>query len=103
MNVGILGSGDVAKALAAGFLKHGHSVVMGTRDKAKLADWMAQQRGARASGFSEAAKFGEVVVLAVKGSWPLTRCAPLAQRIWPASRSSMRRTPSPMRLPLMGS
>jgi 8-hydroxy-5-deazaflavin:NADPH oxidoreductase len=68
MNVGILGSGDVAKALAAGFLKHGHNVVMGTRDPAKLADWLAQQRGARASSFSEAAQFGEVVVLAVKGT-----------------------------------
>lgn len=34
MKVGILGSGDVAKALAAGFLEHGHSVVMGTRDPA---------------------------------------------------------------------
>jgi 3-hydroxyisobutyrate dehydrogenase-like beta-hydroxyacid dehydrogenase len=50
MNVGVLGSGDVAKALAAGFLKHGHNVVMGTRDPAKLADWLAQQRGARAEG-----------------------------------------------------
>jgi predicted dinucleotide-binding enzyme len=68
MKVGILGSGDVAKALAAGFLKHGHNVVMGTRDQAKLADWLAQQRGARAGSFSEAAKFGEVVVLAVKGT-----------------------------------
>src|SRR5262245_10349576 len=68
MNVGILGSGDVAKALAAGFLRHGHDVVMGTRDQAKLADWLAQQREARASSFSEAAKFGEMVVLAVKGS-----------------------------------
>src|SRR5262247_2936814 len=68
MKVGVLGSGDVAKALASGFLRHGHGVVMGTRDPAKLADWLAQQRGARASSFSEAAKFGEVVVLAVKGA-----------------------------------
>jgi 8-hydroxy-5-deazaflavin:NADPH oxidoreductase len=68
MKIGILGSGDVAKALAAGFLKHGHSVAMGTRDQAKLADWLAQQRGARVSSFAEAAKFGEVVVLAVKGT-----------------------------------
>src|SRR5262249_51596660 len=68
MKVGILGSGDVAKALAAGFLKHGHSVVMGTRGAAKLAVWVAQQRGVQASSFSEAAKFGEVVVLAVRGT-----------------------------------
>ncbi len=68
MKVGILGSGDVAKALAAGFLKHGHTVVMGTRDQAKLADWLAQQPGAQVGSFSEAAKSGELVVLAVKGS-----------------------------------
>jgi predicted dinucleotide-binding enzyme len=68
MKIGILGSGDVAKALGAGFLKHGHNVVMGTRDPAKLGDWLAQHRGARTASFSEAAKFGEVVVLAVKGT-----------------------------------
>jgi predicted dinucleotide-binding enzyme len=68
MKVGILGSGDVAKALAAGFLTHGHDVVMGTRDPAKLADWLAQHRAVRAASFAEAAKFGAVVVLAVKGT-----------------------------------
>src|SRR4029453_5983272 len=45
MKVGILGSGGVAKALAAGFVKHGHDVVMGTRDSAKLADWLPRQGG----------------------------------------------------------
>src|SRR5262249_4187494 len=68
MKVGILGSGDVAKALAAGFLKHGHSVVMGTRDPAKLAVWLAQQRGVQASSFSEGATSGRVGVLAVRGT-----------------------------------
>jgi 3-hydroxyisobutyrate dehydrogenase-like beta-hydroxyacid dehydrogenase len=38
MKIGILGSGDVAKALAAGFLKHGHSAVMRTHDPAKLVE-----------------------------------------------------------------
>jgi 8-hydroxy-5-deazaflavin:NADPH oxidoreductase len=68
MKVGILGSGDVAKALAAGFLKHRHEVMMGTRDQAKLSDWLAQNRPARAGSFVEAAKFGDLVVLAVKGT-----------------------------------
>ena len=71
MNVGILGSGDVGKALAAGFLKHGHNAVLGTRDPAKLSDWLARHRGARTGSFSETAKFGEVVVLAVKGTMAL--------------------------------
>ena len=68
MKVGILGSGDVAKALAAGFIKHGHQVVLGTRDTAKLKDWVAQHQGAQAGSFADAAGFGEVVVLAVKGA-----------------------------------
>ena len=36
MKVGVLGSGDVAKALAGGFIKHGYDVKLGTRDPAKL-------------------------------------------------------------------
>lgn len=68
MRIGILGSGVAARALGAGFLKHGHTVVMGTRDDAKLFDWLAENRGARAASVAEAAAFGEVVVLAVKGT-----------------------------------
>ena len=39
MKVGVLGSGDVAKALAGGFVKHAHDVMIGTRTPAKLMDW----------------------------------------------------------------
>ncbi len=67
MNIGILGSGDVAKTLAGGFLKHGHEVMLGTRTVSKLADWAKQNPGARVGTFAEAARFGELVVLAVKG------------------------------------
>jgi predicted dinucleotide-binding enzyme len=68
MRVGVLGSGDVARALAGGFLKHGHEVTMGTRSPEKLAAWGAQNPKARIAGFAEAAGFGELVVLAVKGA-----------------------------------
>jgi predicted dinucleotide-binding enzyme len=44
MKIGILGSGDVAKSLAAGFIKHGHQVVFGTRDPSKLKDVVASPR-----------------------------------------------------------
>lgn len=67
MNVGIIGSGPVAQSLGAGFLKHGHAVMLGTRDAAKLAQWHAEHAAARIGSFAEAAAFGEVVVLAVKG------------------------------------
>ena len=68
MKVGILGSGDVAKTLGNGFLQHGHDVMLGTREPAKLADWTKQNPKGRVGSFAEAAKFGELVVLAVKGS-----------------------------------
>ena len=66
MKVGILGSGDVAKTLAAGFIKYGHQVALGTRDTGKLKDFVAEHKGAQAASFADAAKFGDIVVLAVK-------------------------------------
>jgi predicted dinucleotide-binding enzyme len=68
MKIGILGSGQVAQALATGFVKHGHQVVVGTRDQAKLSQWLLKLEGAKAGGLADAAAFGDVVVLAVKGS-----------------------------------
>jgi 8-hydroxy-5-deazaflavin:NADPH oxidoreductase len=67
MKVGIIGSGVVAQTLGAGFLKHGHQVTMGTREPAKLKDWSAKNAAAGVKSFSDAASFGEVVVLAVSG------------------------------------
>ena len=68
MKIGVIGSGDVAKTLGSGFLKHGHDVVMGTRDPAKLAEWAAENPAAKIGSFTDAAKFAEVAVLAVKGN-----------------------------------
>jgi len=69
MRVSILGSSDVAKSLARGFLNEGHEVMLGSREPEKLASWV-QESGNRASSgtFSETAKFGELVVLAVNGA-----------------------------------
>jgi predicted dinucleotide-binding enzyme len=68
MKVGVIGSGDVGKALAGGFVKYGHDVVLGTREPDKLAGWSAQQRKVRIASFADTAKFGELIVLAVKGT-----------------------------------
>jgi len=68
MKVGVLGSGEVAQVLAGGFLKHGHEVMIGTRSPDKLADWARRNPKARVGGFADAATFGELVALAVKGS-----------------------------------
>jgi predicted dinucleotide-binding enzyme len=68
MKVGVLGSGDVAKTLAAGFLKHGHDVMVGTRTPSKLDEWKGKNPKGRTGSFAEAAEFGELAVLAVKGT-----------------------------------
>jgi 8-hydroxy-5-deazaflavin:NADPH oxidoreductase len=70
MKIGILGSGSVGQTLGAGFLKHGHQVKLGTRspDSGEIKKWLAATPGATAGTFAEAAKFGELNVLAVKGT-----------------------------------
>ncbi|HEY1428335.1 MAG TPA: NAD(P)-binding domain-containing protein [Candidatus Tumulicola sp.] len=68
MNVGILGSGEVAQALAKGFVARGDSVAFGTRDTAKLDEFVAANANTRAMSFLEAATFGEIVVVATLGS-----------------------------------
>lgn len=71
MKIGILGSGDVGQALGAGFVARGHDVKMGTRDSGqeKVRAWV-KKTGARASAgtFEEAARFGELAVLATLGA-----------------------------------
>jgi 8-hydroxy-5-deazaflavin:NADPH oxidoreductase len=68
MKIGILGSGGVATTLAAGFLAAGHAVMLGTRDAGKLGDWRAEHGDAEVGSVAQAAAFGELLVLAVKGS-----------------------------------
>jgi predicted dinucleotide-binding enzyme len=68
MKIGILGTGDVGKALGRGFLALGHEVKLGGREAAKAEAW-AREMGDRASAgtFHDAASFGEIVVLATLG------------------------------------
>jgi len=69
MKVGILGSGVVGQTLANGFLKHGYEVMVGTRSPEKLAEWKAKAgKHGRVGSFAETAAFGEVIVLAAKGT-----------------------------------
>ncbi|HZF55708.1 MAG TPA: NAD(P)-binding domain-containing protein [Polyangiaceae bacterium] len=70
MKIGILGTGDVGKALGKGFLALGHEVKMGGREASneKAAAWV-KESGERASQgtFGDAAGFGEIIVLATLG------------------------------------
>src|SRR5689334_18718481 len=79
--VGVLGSGSVAKVLARGFLTHGYEVMLVTRDVSKLSDFQKQNPKAAVDSFQEAAAFGDLVVLAVKGIVAGTLVTDLASQL----------------------
>lgn len=81
MKIGVLGSGQVAKVLATGFLKHGHQVMMGSRDPKKLDDWKVKSVKGQTGTFDETADFGEIIVLAVKGTAAESLVGILADRL----------------------
>ncbi len=67
--IAVLGSGQVGETLADGFLKHGYAVMRASREPAKLDGWKSKAKGEASTGtFADAAKWGELVVIAVKGS-----------------------------------
>lgn len=76
MKVGIMGTGDVGRALGSGFVRYGHEALMGSRSAAneKAVAW-ARAAGpkARAGTFADAAAFGDVVLLATL--WTGTKSA----------------------------
>jgi 8-hydroxy-5-deazaflavin:NADPH oxidoreductase len=69
--VGVLGSGEVGRRLAAGFSTRGHSVMIGSRDRDKpeLREWLSGDGAGIESGtFAETAAYGELLALAVLGT-----------------------------------
>ena len=67
--IGIIGSGIVGRTLANGFIKHGYDVTIGTNTASKREDLKAKTNGkAMVGSFEDAATFGEIVVLATKGT-----------------------------------
>lgn len=71
MKIGILGTGTVARSLGNAFIALGMEVIMGARNAANTAaaQWV-QSAGAKggAGTFEQAARFGELVVLATLGT-----------------------------------
>jgi 8-hydroxy-5-deazaflavin:NADPH oxidoreductase len=68
LKIGILGSGPAGKTLATGFLIKGHPVMIGSRNPAKLDEWLREaDPNAQSGTFAKAAQFGELVVLSVNG------------------------------------
>lgn len=71
MKVGILGSGDVGQALGSGFVSRGHDVKLASRNpKGKAPEaWLSKVKGKASTGtYEEAARHGEVIVLATRGA-----------------------------------
>ena len=67
--IGVIGSGSVGQTLATGFLNKGYQVMIGSRDLKKLEEWKSQSgAGGLIGSFAEVAQFGEILILATKGS-----------------------------------
>ncbi len=71
MRVGVLGSGVVGRTLATGFAEHGYDVMLGSEhpEKPEVVAWRsaAAQHGS-VGGFADAARYGELLVLACHGA-----------------------------------
>lgn len=65
--IGIIGSGHVARELAKGFLDQGFEVMIGSGNLAKIAE-ISSQLKVLTGNFEQAATFGDILVLAVKGA-----------------------------------
>ncbi len=67
--IGVIGSGSVGQTLANGFIKFGFEVMIGTNDSTKHAQLSKATSGkAKVGTFEETARYGDMVVLAVKGT-----------------------------------
>ena len=67
VKVGILGSGDVGKVLAKGFLKNGYQVAIGSDHPEKLTEFKRENPEMETATFEQAAQSGDIVVVCVKG------------------------------------
>jgi 8-hydroxy-5-deazaflavin:NADPH oxidoreductase len=70
MKVGVFGTGDVGRAIGNGFIALGHEVMMGSRKAGndKAVEWANGAERASEGSFEDAARFGEMVVLATLGT-----------------------------------
>jgi 8-hydroxy-5-deazaflavin:NADPH oxidoreductase len=106
MRVGVLGTGEVGRRLAAGFASRGHDVMIGSRDpgKAELREWLSGDgSGIEAGTFAQAAVHGELLVVAVLGNAATEAIAEggqdrrRARRVGPWVQSARRLAPAACR------
>lgn len=89
MNIGILGTGGVARAISAKLVSLGHSVMLGTRNAEEtmsrtkgdnmgnisFSEWIKLNSAIKVGSFAEAGAFGELLVNATTGSGSLPALA----------------------------
>jgi len=76
MKVGIIGTGDVGRAVGRGLIRYGHEALMGSRSATneKAVAWAREQGPkAKVGTFADAAAFGDAVLLATL--WTGTKSA----------------------------
>lgn len=76
LKIGVLGTGDVGRVLAAGFAALGHEVKLGSREATnpKAVEWAAKNGPHASAGtFADAAKFADVIIVAT--AWSGTKNA----------------------------
>lgn len=67
--IGILGSGNVGRALTTGWRSSGHRILVGSRTPDRSVDWLdGSDPGIRLTGLAEAAAGADVVVNALPGA-----------------------------------
>lgn len=76
MKIGVFGSGMVGQAIAGKLAELGHEVMVGTRNPAKLQDWLGEIGGnAQAGSLAAAAAHGEILFNATNGGGSLEALA----------------------------
>ena len=68
VKIGILGSGDVGKTLAKGFLKYDYQVMIGSDHVEKLEEFKQENSKVETGTFEQSAQWADLVVLCVKGT-----------------------------------
>jgi NADPH-dependent F420 reductase len=81
MNIGIIGAGNVGGGLGATLSKAGLRVRFGLKDAKDAKELLARCNGASAGTAAEAARFGDVVFMAVPGSVALDVARGLASEL----------------------
>jgi hypothetical protein len=66
--IGILGSGEVGKALSKAFMNHGYQVVLGSDHPEKIAEFKKENPGLETASFEQCARLADLAVLCVKGT-----------------------------------